>query len=355
MKTTNVNILVGLIALLILSAPALPAQQEETNEQDTLEQRIINTIETVKKCSIKSINLSGGGFSKAASGTVIEYNGNPYLVSANHTMGKLIKIQKMRGGNMVLEAKLAGGKVLELKAQGSAPHVDIAVFSVENRDEVDVPAVTLADSSSVQPGDFVLNGGAASGRLYDEEEVVMPNFSLGVVSTPQNWRGIGNMIHVDATINANDSGGGVFTLDGKYLGTISRSSVRYWSDSRGNNMFRAPVQAGLGFCVPSNTIRHFMKKIVSEGGKVEGGRYGGITGVTLDKEYRGQGAKVKSASGSSFREGDKILKIQGQAIKNHFQFRDVVASYPLGTELTFTVRRNGNKKKITATVEKTSD
>ncbi len=282
------------------------------------------------------------------SATVISYQEKPYVITSWHGMKSFEK-------SRTFLAKLSGGQKLKLRRLGYAPHVDLTVLRIRNADEFDeLPAIKLADSSEADVGDHVLTTGGANEYWFDNEKLD-PDFHLGSIATRHNWRGRGNLLHVDAAVYSGNSGGALINMKGEYLGMTVLSGIRTWSDEDGNNELRWKTQSGLGFCTPSTTIKHFLKKIVEQKGRVLGGKYSGIPGLKLDKKHTGKGAKVKVSGKAPLERGDVILEIDGRDVNSHWRYRDILASYPVDTTLTFVIRRDGQQKKVQMTVQNVRD
>ncbi len=338
-KTTFVLVAAAVFAFVF---HPVTAQSEDESPAESLQQEVQKTARTVRDACTKN----------PPSGTAVEYQGTPYLIMAWHSVDSFPKQMKRT-------YELGDGTNVKVKRLGYAPHIDTAVFEILSPTDADeIPAVKLADSYSVNPGDFVFTGGLASVMQLRQAENDPPNVSTGIVSSLHNRRGTGDMIGVDAAINYGDSGGGVFTMDGRYLGVIARMNSRLWSDENGENTWKGKYQhTGLGFCVPANTIKHFLKRIVKEEGKVMGGKYGDIKGLTFDSEYRGEGVRVgkledgSQASEAGFQKGDLIKKIGDRPVDRAKVAEGTISSYPLGTKLTFQVKRDGSEKTITAEVK----
>src|SRR5207302_8147499 len=121
---------------------------------------------------------------------------------------------------------------------------------------VDAPSsllnpLSLSDSGKVGVGDGVV----AIGSPFGLEETV----TSGIVSAlhrsmtaPNNFT-INDSIQTDAAINHGNSGGPLLNMQGKVIGI----NAQIESDSGGND--------GVGFDVPSSTVRQIASRLVSTG------------------------------------------------------------------------------------------
>src|SRR5262245_14798182 len=173
-----------------------------------------------------TVSVPGG----AAQGSGFVYDSKGHVITNDHVVedASSIKVAFPDGSNY--SASLVGAD----------PSTDLAVI------KVDAPAsklhpLALGDSSQVRVGDSVV----AIGSPFGLEETV----TSGIVSalhremtSPNNFA-IPNSIQTDAAINHGNSGGPLLDASAHVIGV----NTQIKSDSGGNE--------GVGFAVPSNTIR----------------------------------------------------------------------------------------------------
>src|SRR5207302_2816218 len=147
----------------------------------------------------------------------------------------------------------------------------LAVLDVNAPSSVLYP-LTLGDSNKVQVGDNVVAIGAPFG--------LAETVTAGIVSalhrqmTSPNGFAIDNSIQTDAAINHGNAGGPLLDANGKVVAVAAQIE----SDSGGSD--------GVGFGIPSNTVRSVVGQILSTG-KAEHA----YLGVAVDSVQAG-GAKV---------------------------------------------------------------
>ncbi len=152
---------------------------------------------------------------------------------------------------------LKDGRVLEATIIGKEPRRDIAVLKI--KDTSKLPAGfsdTLADSSQLQVGQKTI----AIGNPFELSHTL----TTGVVSalgrsTPSPVQGVmsHDMIQTDAAINPGNSGGPLMDSRGHLIGM--NTSIYSQSGS----------SAGVGFAVPSNTIKRVAEQIIKNGKVIE--------------------------------------------------------------------------------------
>src|SRR5437762_8618418 len=157
-----------------------------------------------------------------------------------------------REGNQVdqIEVQLSDGQTKKARLVGADSEVDLAVLKI---DDPNVKPLKLADSDTVQPGDFVL----AIGNPFGFEETVTD----GIISSkgrPNRGDSFGDLIQTNAAINPGNSGGPLINLSGEVIGIntviISRSGG----------------SQGIGFAIPSNAVRTALESLLKKGRIIRG-------------------------------------------------------------------------------------
>ena len=169
------------------------------------------------------------------SGVIVSPEG--YILTNNHVVAGATEIRVTTSDKHEYKACIVG----------TDPRTDVAVLKV---DATNLPAVTIADSSKVQVGDYVL----AIGDPFGVGETV----TMGIVSaTGRTNLGIEDyedFIQTDAPINPGNSGGALVNDRGELIGI----NTAILSHGSGGN-------EGVGFAVPSNLARNVMDQIVNNG------------------------------------------------------------------------------------------
>ena len=157
------------------------------------------------------------------SGVIVTNEG--HIITNNHVVDQVDEI----------EVQLSDGRTKKARLVGADADVDLAVLKI---DEPGLKPLKLADSDSVQAGDFVL----AIGNPFGFEETVTD----GIISSkgrPNRSDMFGDLLQTNAAINPGNSGGPLINLRGEVIG-INTAIV---SGSGGS--------LGIGFAIPSNTVR----------------------------------------------------------------------------------------------------
>lgn len=125
---------------------------------------------------------------------------------------------------------------------------------------------------------------------------------------------------------------------------------------------------GIGFAIPINMARNIKEQLVKTG-KVNRGYIGiemDLQGVTPDKAKffgleKNHGVIItrvmddSPASKGGLKDGDVIIKMNDQEVKNNQSFRTSVAQLEPGTKIELTVIRNNEQKELTITIGSLND
>ena len=273
--------------------------------------------------------------------------------------GRIVTNHHVVDGADSIEVTLADGSSYDARLLGSDPSTDLAVVQIGAPADVLEP-LELGDSDGLAVGEEVV----AIGSPFGLEATV----TSGIVSavdrriTSPNGFAIENAIQTDAAINHGNSGGPLLDSAARVVGVNSQIE----SDSGGN--------VGIGFAVPSNTVRSVVEQIV-EDGSVEHAFLGvGIQTIPADvAEELGEAAGVAVAEvrdGSPASEaglrpatgsqtvggtayptgGDVITAVDGEAVETSDQLQSLVAEHAPGDEIQLTVVRDGETRTVAVTL-----
>ena len=208
-------------------------------------------------------------------------------------------------------------------------------------DDPGVKPLKLADSDTVQPGDFVL----AIGNPLGFEETVTD----GIISSkgrPNRSDVFADLLQTNAAINPGNSGGPLINLRGEVIGinTVIASTT-------GGSQ-------GLGFAIPSNTVRMALESVLKQGRIIRG--YLGIQtrplqpgqssadseGVVVDGVMAGS-----PAAQAQLQPGDVVRKFNGHEVTNIRALRSMVAQTELNKNVELEVMRDGKPLKVTTQIK----
>lgn len=286
-----------------------------------------------KKKEAEKIVVGGG------SGFFI--SGNGYIVTNRHVID----------GDLELTMLNVSGEEIPVEIVGSDPCADIALLKTKTNGPF--PFAEFADSSTVEPGNWTIAIG--------NPEMLANTATVGIVSALH--REIQSMIEAckipefstvyiqtDASINRGNSGGPLFNLDGKVIGI----NTMIFSRSGGS--------VGLGFAIPSNTVKFVVEEL-----KTHGRVRRGWMGIQLTKisdnmpasvrEHKGKGTFVDKvlkggpAAKAGVKEGDVLLSFGEKETKIPKDLYAALMSSKIGETVILRIMRGNTIKELRMVIE----
>jgi S1-C subfamily serine protease len=255
------------------------------------------------------------------SGVIIDPRGT--IVTNQHVIDDASKVQ----------VHLKDGRSLVGEVIGSDPATDVALIRV-NADNL--PSATLGDSESLKVGQFVLAIGNALGLPG------APTVSMGVISAlgrplPGTDFVLEGLVQTDAAINPGNSGGPLADLEGRVIGL---------------NTAMIPFAQGVGFAIPSDTIKRIIDQISRHGRVVR--PWLGISGMDVNPSTaRRYGLSVESgvllaevmrdspAHTAGLREGDIVVGIGESKVEQMKGLVAALSRFAIGERVTMSFVRAG--------------
>ncbi|MBK9714706.1 MAG: trypsin-like peptidase domain-containing protein [Kouleothrix sp.] len=275
----------------------------------------------------------------SGSGVIISKDG--YVITNNHVVE----------GEQSLAVIFADGSRHDAELVGTDALTDLAVLRVKDA----VPGFApLGDSEALLPGETVI---AIGSPLGDFKNTV----TVGVISalnrTVESQEGL---IQTDAAINHGNSGGPLVNLRGEVVG-INTLVVR------GSGLTGDQAE-GLGFSVPSNTVKHVSQDLIASG-KVNY-PYLGISYSMIDYDIAAQqnlpvqnGALVGASSSNrpavspdtpaakaGIKEGDIITSVGSIKLDSNTSLRAALLQHKPGDTVTLQVLRDGKTLSLDVTL-----
>jgi len=277
-------------------------------------------------------------FRSAGSGVIVDAKAG-YIVTNAHVVENATEITVTLVDDRELEAEVVGAD------KGS----DVAVIKIKGGE---LPTdISLADSSEVEVGDFVI----AIGNPFGLQHTVTSGIVSALGRSGINPEGYESFIQTDAAINPGNSGGALVNLRGELVGVNSAILSR-----SGGNM-------GIGFAIPSNMVRSVMDQLI-EFGEVKRGVLG-VTILSLNADYRKslgladdvQGALVSqvlegsAAATAGIEAGDVIVSVDGKSVKGSAELRNMIGMARIGDTVELGIIREGKSRKVKAEIAERSE
>ena len=260
------------------------------------------------------------------SGVIVTNEG--HIITNNHVVDQVDEI----------EVQLSDGQTKKARVVGADEQVDLAVLKIDNPG---VKPLKLADSDTVQPGDFVL----AIGNPFGFEETV----TEGIISSkgrPNRSDFFGELLQTDAAINPGNSGGPLINLRGEVIGINTAIA----STTGGSQ--------GVGFAIPSNTVRTALESLLKQGRIIRGylgiqtrGLQPGESGTDTDGVTVADVLAGSPAAQAGVQPGDVIRKFDGREVKNFPTLRTLVAQTQLNKQVELEILRDGKPLKVKAQIK----
>src|SRR5438132_2963154 len=260
------------------------------------------------------------------SGVIVTNEG--HIITNNHVVDQVDEI----------EVQLSDGRTKKARLVGADSQADLAVLKI---DDPGVKPLKLADSDTVQAGDFVL----AIGNPFGFEETVTD----GIISSkmrPNRTDAFGDLLQTNAAINPGNSGGPLINLRGEVVG-INTAIIS-----------RSGGSQGIGFAIPSNTIRTALESLLKQGRIIRG--YLGIQTRALQPGQNGAGSEGvlvdevipgSPAAEAQLQKGDIIRKFNGHEVKNLPALRSLIAQAGLNKNVELEIVRDGKSLNVTTQIK----
>jgi len=267
--------------------------------------------------------------------------GSGFIISAD---GYVLTNSHVVEGADAITVRLQDRRVLTAKVVGSDPQYDIALLKVDAKGGL--PAVSVGDSRSLKPGQWVLAIGSPFGFDYTVTQGIVSAVGRNLGSQDQPYT---SFIQTDVPINRGNSGGPLFDLQGRVVGVNSQ----IYSNTGGYQ--------GVAFSIPIDVAMNVVKQI-KEKGYVSRGQLGVMVQQVSDdmvkalKLENANGAAVtqvnkgSAADKAGIHAGDVILAYNGQSINSSADLPPLVGQTPPGTKATLEILRDGKKESVPVTV-----
>ena len=250
------------------------------------------------------------------SGAIVSKEG--HIVTNNHVIEGMDEIA----------VKLSDGRERAARLIGTDQDTDIAVLKI---DADSVTPLPFGDSEVVEVGETVM----AVGNPYGWEESV----TQGIISAKgrRGSENVSDLFQIDAAINPGNSGGPLINVRGELIGI----NEAIFSRSGG--------WQGVGFAIPSNTVRRVVDGILKTGRVIHG--YLGIQGARSEGPVLVDSVVTGSpADKAAIRAGDVIQKFNRKAVSDFDDLRRSVAEVNVDSTVPVEVVRDGKTFSVDALI-----
>ncbi|HSM87267.1 MAG TPA: Do family serine endopeptidase [Candidatus Limnocylindrales bacterium] len=280
----------------------------------------------------------GPGMGRSRSlGSGVILNANGYIITNFHVVDGADRIRvklKDDSQNTLHDAKVIGVD----------RETDLAVIKIDPPKDEPLAVAKLGDSDAMQVGDWVL----AMGSPFGLENTV----TAGIVSARGRninpARQFQSFIQTDAAINPGNSGGALVNMRGEVIGI----NTAIYTQSFGYQ--------GVGFAMPSNTVREVYDQLTGPEHRVARGSigvtfnpqtpamariYGVKNGVTISGVTPGGPAEK-----AGLQSEDTITSVNGKPVKSGDDLVNIISATKPGTKVAINYVRNGQQKQTSLAV-----
>jgi serine protease Do len=263
------------------------------------------------------------------SGVVVSPEG--YVLTNNHVVAESSELY------VVIDEERYPAELI-----GADPGTDLAVIKIDPaRVKGELPVADLGTSEDVQVGQWVI----AVGNPFE----LLHSVTAGIVSAKGRVAGLAqyeDFIQTDASINRGNSGGALADLEGRVIGINTAIAA----GMTGGNV-------GIGFAIPIDMAKRIMADLIEDGQVARG--YLGVLPQDIDDalvkalglESR-RGALVAEVSPDTpaeragMQRGDVVVELDGKAVANANELRNLVATVDPGREVAMKVLREGKPRTL---------
>lgn len=277
---------------------------------------------------VRRLEAQGSGF-------FIDTDG--HIVTNNHVVQDAAEVR----------VRLSNGEEIDAEIVGSDQLTDLAVLKVDPpRNQ---PFVEFADDVNLRVGDWVLAVGNPFGLGGSVTSGIVS--AIGGQNRENQYL---DFIQIDAPINRGNSGGPTFDLKGRVVGV----NTAIFSPNGGS--------VGIGFAIPARVAKTTVEQLIANGSVTRG-----WLGIQLQEVTTEIAAAIGlSESGgvlvadvidgtpaqkAGLRDGDVILGIAGEDVRNSNELSRRVASFPPGEKVELKVHRDGKIRNFDVTLGQRDD
>ena len=280
---------------------------------------------------ITTESVTRGGFlgqyvtQGAGSGVVLTTDG--FIVTNNHVIA----------GARSVTVRLSDGTAHEASLVGADEKTDLAVLKIN---KTGLQPAVMGNSASLVVGETAVAIGNPLGELGG-------TVTQGIISALDREITVNgesmSLLQTSTAINAGNSGGGLFNLNGELVGIVNAKSA-------GSEI------EGLGFAIPVDTAKKVVEQLI-EYGYVTGRIDTGLTLVDIQDAHTAMsyrvnklGLYIAKSTHSAFQSGDIILAVNGENVANQADFDALTVGAAVGDTLQITVLRDDERQTFSLTL-----
>src|ERR671937_1891489 len=175
------------------------------------------------------------------------------------TQGDVVNNYHVVQGAQALKVSLANGKQCDGSLKGTFPPDDLAVVRIQASG---LHPASFGDSSKLVVGDLVMAIGNPLGLQSSVTEGIVS--AVGRTVSEPGGAALPGVIQTSAAINPGNSGGALVDLSGQVIGIPTLAAT--------DPQIGGAQAPGIGFAIPSNTVKSIARQLIDDGRVTESGR-----------------------------------------------------------------------------------
>ena len=324
-----------------INIPRAKLPIDYTLELQSAAEKELSLQELYQNCSPSIVAISGyvDGKTGYSWGTGVVLSQDGLILTNTHVIEDCDRATVTLYDDSVYEAKLVGADAIS----------DVAVLKIE---ATGLPAASFGDSGSLMVGDRVAAIGNPLGETF---RMTLTDGIISAIERGINYNGHSmTLLQTNTALNEGNSGGPLFNMYGQVVGVTNMKMMSSYSSIE-----------GIGFAIPSSTVKSVVNALVAEG-EVRGRPSVGITiggipdnasehynipgGVYVSDVTKGSDAEAKG-----IQVGDIITAVNGQPVSTVDEVGAIKNQLNVGDSMTFTIWREGETFDVDVVLMDTND
>lgn len=259
-----------------------------------------------------------------------------------------------------IDVTLASNETFSATLIGKDKEQDIAVLQINAPPEQLIP-VAMGRSDNLRVGQRVYVLGTPFGWGGTLTTGIISSLNRDLPSR-EPGRMMQSLIQTDAAMNPGNSGGPLLDSNSQMIGMCVAIATKTGQNS------------GVGFAIPIDRIKRMVPELIQNGRIVradigithvmetetglvvarltQGGpaEVAGLQGFRRVVQRRRQGPIVYETESIDRSNADRILAVDGEAMRSGVQFRDKIWQYKPGDTVKLTILRGGERKEVSVTL-----
>ena len=297
--------------------------------------------ELYERCADSVVGISAykDGELSYSWGTGVVLSENGLILTNAHVVNDTDRAVVTLRDDTEYEAELVGADITS----------DLAVLKIEAQG---LTAAVFGESGQLRVGDPVA---AIGNPLGAEFRNTLTDGILSAIERGVSYNGrTMTLLQTNTAINEGNSGGALFNMAGQVIGVTNMKMMSSFSNIE-----------GIGFAIPSSTVRGVVNALVREG-EVRGRPAIGITVGAIPEEameryelpeglYISEVSEGSDAMAQGLREGDIILTVDGVHITETSELAAMKDEKQVGDTLLFVIWRDGEELEVPVRIVDNND